>query len=138
LEEALVGMMLHSPEVIDAFEAEEMVETIQNDDLKCIGKMIMDGVSKTPPCAGADLIGQTEDPKIRNLISSLITKQESWDRDNCLKIVKQYRSYVQRNYARSLSKQIKAAEQAKDHGLVEKLLAEKQRCVQRKSEGLPY
>ena len=138
LEEALVGMMLQSPEVIDAFDAKEMVESIQNDDLKCIGKMILDGVSKSPPRAGADLVGQTEDPKIRNLISSLITREESWTRENCFKVVRQYRSYIQRNYARSLSKQIKAAEQANDESLLEKLLTEKQRCVQRKTEGLSY
>jgi len=138
LEETLIGMMLQSPEVIETFDASEMLENIQNDDLKLVGKMILEGLSKNPPCTGADLIGETQHARIRNLISSLVTTQETWDPDNCLKIIKQYQMHIQRNHARSLSRRIKAAEQANDQGLLDRLLAEKQRCVQRKSEGLTY
>jgi len=138
LEEALVGMMLQAPDIVGDFDASKMVEDMQNDELKQVGKMILDAVSEDSSCTGADLIARTEDPGLRNLISSLAAAQRPWDRGDCLKIVRQYQTYVQRNRAKSLSKRIREAEQANDQGLLEKLLTEKQRFVREKREGLPH
>jgi DNA primase len=138
LEEALVGMMLQAPDIVGDFDASKMIEDMQNDELKQVGKMILDAVSEDSSCTGADLIARTEDPGLRNLISSLAAAQGPWDRGDCLKIVRQYQTYVQRNRAKSLSKRIREAEQANDQGLLEKLLTEKQRFVQEKREGLPH
>lgn len=138
LEKALLGMMIQSPDLLDSFDVEALVKNVRDSDLRIVGRMILEGMSDSPPCVGVDLIERTTDPRIRNLISSLVAAEWPATGDDCLKIVKQYETHIQRGHARSLSKRIKAAEQAKDEGLLERLLAEKQRSVQRKTEGLSY
>ena len=98
--------------------------------------MVLDRYSANRLSVGADLVVQTEDPEIRNLISSLMVMDGSWDQDNCIKIVRQYETCLQRRHEKLLSKKIKDAEESNDEVLLHKLLTEKQKCVRGRLDGL--
>jgi len=129
LEETLIAMVLQSPNILSRFNAEQVIESMQSLKLKEIGKMVLDRYSANRLSVGADLVVQTEDPEIRNLISSLMVMDGSWDQDNCLKIVRQYETCLQRRHEKLLSKKIKDAEESNDEVLLHRLLTEKQKCV---------
>ena len=129
LEETLIAMVLQSPNILSRFNAEQVIESIQSLKLKKIGRMVLDRYSANRLSEGADLVVQTEDPEIRNLISSLLIMDKSWDQDNCLKVVRQYETCLRKKHEKLLSKKIKDAEEANDEVLLHRLLTEKQKNV---------
>jgi DNA primase len=137
LEETLVAMMLHLPEVMSRCDAQEIIDGFETNTFKEIAKMIMGEYEARRDVTGADLMARTEDPEIRNLISSLSMRDRTWDEQSCLTIVRQYQNQLRSKERRRLSQKIKAAEKAKDETLVLELLAEKQRSIREDNETLP-
>lgn len=130
LEEALVAIMLQCPEMVSGFNPQEIVEGFETVELKELGRMILQKSSSDRPVTGADLIAQTDDAQIRNLISSLLMEEIQTDRDSCHKIVRQYQARLRKRRIRLLSKKIKEAERTNNQELLNQLLAEKQEWAQ--------
>ena len=130
LEEALVAIMLQCPEMVSGFNPQEIVEGLETVELKELGRMILQKSSSDRPVTGADLIAQTDDAQIRNLISSLLMEEIQTDRDSCHKIVRQYQARLRKRHIRLLSKKIKEAERTNNQELLNQLLAEKQEWAQ--------
>jgi DNA primase len=129
LEETLVAMMLQYPDILSAIDAKEIVESLETMALRKVGQIILKRFGTNQPVSGADLIAHTEEPDIRNVISSLSMEEKLWDQESCLKIVNQYRTSLKKKQARQLSRRIKEAEKACNERLSLELLAEKQRLV---------
>ena len=136
LEEALVAIMLQCPEMVSGFNPQEIVEGLETVELKELGRMILQKSSSERPVTGADLIAQTDDAQIRNLISSLLMEEIQTDRDSCHKIVRQYQARLRKRHIRLLSKKIKEAERTNNQELLNQLLAEKQEWAQQHLEAL--
>jgi DNA primase len=134
LEEALVAIMLQCPECVSSFNLQEIIEGFETVQLKKIGHMILEKSSSGRPVTGADLIAQTEDAQIRQLISSLSMEEIQPDRDSCHKIVRQYQAQLKKREIRLLSKKIKEAERTNNQELLDQLLAEKQEWAQQHLE----
>jgi DNA primase len=127
LEQTVIAMMLQYPEILSGFNAQEIVESLETTVLRKIGQIILDRFKADQPVAGADLIAESHDPEIRNVISFLEVKDGSWDRESCHKIVNQYQACLIKKQQRLLLSRIREAEKAKDEQLLLELLAEKQR-----------
>ena len=134
LEESLVAMMLQSPQVLADFNLREIVEGFETLELKKIGQMILEKSASSRPVTGAELIAQTDDGQIRNLISSLMVDEVQVDQGSCQKIVRQYQVNLRKRQIKLLSKKIKEAERANNQELLNELLAEKQEWAQQHLE----
>jgi hypothetical protein len=124
-------MMLQYPEILSSFNAQETIESLETTVLKKVGQMILDRHRANQPVTGADLIPQTQDPQVRNVISSLSLQETTWDRESCLKLVGQYQARMRKQQEKLLLKRIKEAENTNDQELLHRLLAEKQQRAQR-------
>jgi len=136
LEEVLVAIMLQCPEMVSSFNPQEIIEGFETVELKELGHMILQRSGLNQPVTGADLIAQTDDARIRNLISSLAMEEIQADRDSCHKIVRQYQARLRKRQIRLLSKKIKEAERTNNQELLNQLLAEKQKWAQQHVEAL--
>ena len=136
LEATLVAILLQCPEMVSGFNPQEIVEGFETVELKELGRMILQKSGSTQPVTGADLIAQAHDPRIRNLISSLLMEEIQADRDSCQKIVMQYQARLRKRHIRLLSKKIKEAESTNNEELLHKLLAEKQEWAQQHLDAL--
>ena len=130
LEEALVAIMLQCPELVSSFNLQEIIEGFETVQLKKIGRMILQKSNSSRHVRGADLVTQTDDAQIRNLISSLLVEEVQADRDSCHKIVRQYQVHLRKRQIKLLSKKIKEAERTDNQELLNQLLAEKQEWAQ--------
>ena len=129
-----MAVFLKCPDMLSSLELEEMVEGIETAKLKTLGRMIVDRFNANLPVSGADLIAETSDSEIRNLVSSLLMDELEGDRDSYGKIVRQYQAHRIKQQIRELSKKIRAAEKANDQELLSELLAEKQKWAQQQLE----
>lgn len=127
-------VFLKCPDMLPSLELEEMVEGIETAKLKTLGRMIVDRFNANLPVTGADLIAETSDSEIRNLVSSLLMDELEGDPDSYGKIVRQYQAHRIKQQIRELSKKIRAAEKANDQELLSELLAEKQKWAQQQLE----
>jgi DNA primase len=134
LEEALVAIMLQWPEILSTLNPKELVEGFETVEFKKLGRLILEKSIPDRPVTGADLIAETDDPQIRNLMSSLLMAEIQQDRESCKKIVKQYQAQLRKRQIRLLSKKIKEAERTNDQELLNQLLAEKQEWAERHLE----
>lgn len=134
LEETLVAIMLQHPEAVSGFDLQEIVEGLETEPLKKIGRMILGRSDSCGSVAGADLIAEADDVQIRNLISSLLVEEVRADSNSCEKIVKQYQIQLRKRRIRLLSKKIKEAERTNNQELLNQLLAEKQAWAEQHME----
>lgn len=126
LEETLIAIMLQAPQILGSFNVRKIVASLETVALKKVGEMILQRVDANVPVTAADLIAQTEDPEIRNVISSLSLKETYSDYERALKIVGQYEAKLRKQEQRLLLRRIREAEKANNQELVHQLLAEKQ------------
>jgi len=136
LEEALVAIMLQYPEALSDLDPEKIVEGFETEELKKLGRMILERSSSGGPAKGVDLIAQTDDVQVKSLISSLSMEEIEADRDSCYKIVRQYQAHLRKRQIRLLSRKIKEAEKTDDQKLLNQLLAEKQKWAEQHLEAL--
>jgi len=130
LEETLIAIMLQSPQILGSFNVRKIVASLETVALKKVGEMILQRVDANVPVTAADLIAQTEDPEIRNVISSLSLKETHSDYERAIKIVGQYEAKLRKQEQRRLLRRIREAEKANNQELVHQLLAEKQERAQ--------
>ena len=126
LEQTIVAMMLQCPEILSSFNAQEIVESLETTVLRQVGQMILARGGANQPVTSADLIPQTQDPQVRNVISSLSLEDRDWDRESCLKIVGQYQVRMRKQQERLFLKRIREAENTNNQELLHQLLVEKQ------------
>ena len=136
LEEALAAILLQCPEMVSGFNPQEIIEGFETIELKELGRMILQKSGSNQPVTGADLIAETDDARMRNLISSLLMEEIQADRDSCHKIVRQYQARLRKRHIRLLSKKIKEAESTNNQELLNQLLAEKQEWAQQHLDAL--
>jgi len=134
LEEALVAMMLQWPEILSRVNPQEIVDGFESVEFKKIGRLVLEKSTADRPVRGADLVAETDDPQIRNLMSSLLMAEIWQDHESCQKIVRQYQAHLRKRQIRRLSKKIKEAERANDQDLLHQLLAEKQQWAEQHLE----
>ena len=130
LEETLVAIMLQCPEIALSFNPKEIIDGFETVELKKLGRIILEKSSSEQPLSGADLIAQTNDAQIKNLISSLIMEDIQTDHESCHKIVGQFQAHMRKRRIKLLSRKIKEAEKSNDQKLLNQLLVEKQKSVE--------
>ncbi|OEU79458.1 MAG: DNA primase [Desulfobacterales bacterium C00003060] len=135
IEEALVATMLQCPEMVSGFDGQEIIEGFETVELKKIGRMILERSSLNLR-TGADLIAQTDDEQLRNMISSLLMEDIHVDCEGFQIIVRQYQARLRKRRIRLLSNKIKEAEKTNDQKLLNQLLAEKQRWARQHLDAL--
>lgn len=124
LERQIVAMMLQFPESIAEIKKHRVVEYIRDDKLKTIGQTILEhdnGMTIQAP----DLMTLIEDQQLQSLISDLTFDDNVWDRESCIKQIKQFLSSRDQR-ASQLKREIAAAEKEKNYELLNKLLQKKQ------------
>jgi DNA primase len=132
LEETLIAIMLRWPDILSNLNARELIESLETKALKKVGEMILDRIRANQSAVSSELIARAEDSETRNVISSLVLDDESWDRESCHKIVSQYQAGLRKKQEKLLLKRIREAEKSNNKKLLDELLAEKQRRVRQR------
>jgi len=131
IERQIVAMMLQFPKMLPKVREHNLLDFFADGRLKSVGQLILDhegpGSSST-----SDLVSKVDSPEMTRLIASLAISDDVWDYDGCLNLIEQFVSRNNLN-ENTLLQKIKAAEANNDHGLVVKLLKEKQLQIQKKA-----
>jgi len=125
LEARVVAMMLQYPEIVPTIEKQQIIDYIEDIQLKELAELIL----SHPPKSTDDisqLLNRISDDSQRQLIASLAMGDECWDATSCEKLMAQFKTSRKRRHQKLLD-QIKTAEQNNDHELLFKLLKEKQK-----------
>jgi DNA primase len=128
LEKQIIAMMLQFPAILPAIKMHNVVEYIENDALKSIGKTVLENQLNSAEQI-SELLTSIEDPIQENLITTLAMVEESWDENGCLKLIKQFVTAGKRHRNSKILEQIKAAEKKNDQETLDKLLKEKQKLA---------
>ena len=128
LEKQIIAMMLQFPAILPAIKMHNVIEYIENDILKSIGKTVLEKQLSSDEQI-SELLTSIEDPVQENLIATLAMIEESWDESGCLKLIKQFVTTGKRNRDSKILEQIKAAEKKNDQETLDKLLREKQKLA---------
>lgn len=126
LESRVVAMMLHVPEMLPDIEGRAILKYFENQPLRRIGELILEHRHWIGNQA-VDVTSLAEDDEQRRIITGLMVESEAtkWNQDGCRKLLDQFQNSFNRGQD-DLSRRIKAAEQQKDHDLLDHLLKEKQ------------
>jgi DNA primase len=128
LEKQIIAMMLQFPAILPAIKMYNVVEYIENNALKSIGKTVLENQLNSAEQI-SELLTSIEDPIQENLITTLAMVEESWDENGCLKLIKQFVTLGKRHRNSKILEQIKAAEKKNDQETLDKLLKEKQKLA---------
>lgn len=124
LERQIVVMMLQFPEIIPEIDRSGLIEFFENVTLKSICKTIFRHQAQSV----SEIINAMEDKAEQSLAAGLAMGENIWDRDGCLKLISQFETSQSRK-GDDLLKQIKSAEDNKDHVLLLELLKKRQMQV---------
>jgi DNA primase len=124
LERQLVAMMLQFPEMIPDIEQRRLMDHFKDPVFAEIGQAIAAHYLRTGGDA-ADVISLWEDSKKKAMVAKLSLTDEHWDRDGCIRLIRQFETTCERR-DRALLLQIEMAEKNGDMGLLADLLKEKQ------------
>ena len=128
LEKQILAMMLQFPAILPAIKKYNVIDYIENDILKTIGKVILETqFSKADQIS--ELLTSFEDPTQQNLITTLAMIEESWDEEGCLKLIKQFVTTGKKQRDSKIIEQIRAAEKNNDQEMLDRLLKEKQKLA---------
>ena len=128
LEKQIIAMMLQFPAILPAIKIYNVIDYIENDILKSIGKTVLENQSSAAEQI-SELLTSIEDPVQQNLITTLAMIDESWDENGCLKLIKQFVTTGKKHRDSKILEQIKAAEKKNDQETLDKLLKEKQKLA---------
>ena len=130
LEQQIVAMMLQFPAILPEIKKYNVIEFIENQHLRSIGRTILENrISSVEQISG--LLSNIDDPEQQRLISALAMLEESWDASGCMKLIVQFVKKGQKRRNRQIIDQIKAAEKENDQETVNRLLREKQKLAVR-------
>jgi len=123
MEKQIVSMMLQFPEIISECRDSQVVDYLESESLKALGRKILDYQGEPEDMASV-LIAQSATDRERQMISSLAIGDIPWLHKNCVNLIHHYMGNRKKNED-SLSEQIRMAEESKDHELLLKLMHEK-------------
>jgi DNA primase len=107
LEKQILAMMLQFPTILPAIKKYNVIDYIENDILKSIGKTVLEYELSADEQI-SELLTSIEDPVQQNLITTLAMIEESWDENGCLKLIKQFVATGKKHRDRKIIEQIKA------------------------------
>ena len=128
LEKQIIAMMLQFPAILPAVKMYNVIDYIENDTLKSIGKTVLENQLSSAEQI-SELLTSIEDPVQQNLITTLAMIEESWDENGCLKLIKQFVTTGKKHRDSKIIEQIRAAEKKNDQETLHKLLKEKQKLA---------
>jgi len=129
LEAQIIAMMLQFPEVLPDVDNRGLLNLFEDNILKSIGQVILKHRHSSGELV-SEIMDVVDDKDKRNIIASLAMEDELWDRDECLKRIAQFESSKYRN-KKTISQEIKKAEEGNDYELVLRLLKKKQMQIQK-------
>jgi DNA primase len=130
LEQQVIAMMLQFPAILPEIKKYNVIEFIENHDLRAIGKSIIEQrISSVEQIS--ELLSRIDNPEQQRLISALSLIEESWDESGCMKLIIQFVKKGQRRRDRQILDRIKAAEKENDQETLIRLLKEKQKLAVR-------
>jgi DNA primase len=128
LEQQIIAMMLQFPAILPEIRKYNVIEFIENENLKAIGQIALEHrLSSVEQIS--ELIGAIENPEQERLITALAMIEESWDESGCLKLIHQFIKSRRKLKDNRILEQIKAAERKNDQQALERLLKEKQKLA---------
>jgi DNA primase len=130
LERQILTMMMQFPEIMPEIIDLKVLEHFTDDTLKSLGGLILNTRNEN---AGdvSNLILAVDDEEKRNILASLVIKEELWNLQDCRKVLTKFIQKSPLRYDVSLMERIKAAEKDNDQALLLKLLDEKQKIAVR-------
>jgi hypothetical protein len=120
--------MLQFPAILPDIKKYNVIEFIENPDLRAIGKTILErGISSVKQIS--ELLSLVDNPEQQRLISALSLVEESWDESGCMNLIIQFVKKGRRRRDREIIDRIKAAEKENDQETLIRLLKEKQKLA---------
>ena len=130
LEQQIIAMMLQFPAILPEIKKYNVIEYIENRDLRTIGKTILEHqISSVQQIS--EILNHFENPEQQRLVSALALVEESWDESGCMNLIIQFVKKGQRRRDHQILDQIKAAEKENDQETLNRLLKEKQKLAVR-------
>jgi DNA primase len=123
MEKQIVSMILQFPEILDMCRETNVVDYIENQELKEVGMMAL-SFDGDPETLASSLVTQASSDVQRQMISSLAIGDVPWLYRNCVNLIHQYIGNRKKRED-SLSEQIKRAEENNDHELLIALMQKK-------------
>jgi DNA primase len=130
LEQQIIAMMLQFPAILPEIKKYNVIEFVENRDLRAIGKTILEHQISSVQQISA-ILNHVENPEQQRLISALALVEESWDESGCMKLIIQFVKNGQRRRDHQILDQIKVAEKENDQETLIRLLREKQKLAVR-------
>jgi len=124
LDRQIIVMMLQFPEIIPEIDRSGLVDFFENATLQSIGRTILRHQAQPV----SEIINAMENKAEQSLAAGLAMGENIWNRDGCLKLISQFETSRSRK-DNDLLKQIKSAEDNKDHALLLELLKKRQMQV---------
>ena len=130
MERQILAMMMQFPEILPEIIELKVLEHFTDDTLKSLGGLILNTRDEN---AGdvSNLMLAVDDEEKRNILASLVIKEELWNLQDCRKVLTKFIQKSPLRYDVSLMERIKAAEKDNDQDLLLKLLDEKQKIAVR-------
>jgi DNA primase len=130
LEQQIIAMMLQFPAILPEIKKYNVIDFIENRDLRTIGKTILEHqISSVQQIS--EILNHVENSEQQRLISALALVEESWDESGCMNLIIQFVKKGQRRRDHQILDQIKAAEKENDQETLTRLLREKQKLAVR-------
>jgi DNA primase len=130
LEQQIIAMMLQFPAILPEIRKYNVIEFIENKDLKKIGQTVLEHQLSSVRQI-SELLGVVDNPEQKRLITALAMTEEPWDESGCLKLIYQFVKSRKRLRDNRILEQIKAAERKNDQEALDRLLREKQKLAVR-------
>ena len=128
LEQQIIAMMLQFPAILTEIEKFNVIEFVENRDLRAIGETILKHrIASVQQIS--EVLNHVEDPEQKRLISALSLVEESWDESGCMKLIVQFVKKGQRRRDHQILDRIKTAEKENDQETLIRLLKEKQKLA---------
>lgn len=123
IEDYLIAMMLQFSEMLPEIRHRNLLEYFDDDILKSIGRVILEH----PDDQASEIISSLDTEEKKAIAASLAMKEEPWNREGCLKVIRQFESSRKRRDKDVLLQKIKEAEESNNYELLSELyLTEKQ------------
>jgi DNA primase len=122
MEKKIISMMLQFPQILSEIREQEILSLFENEKLKKIGSLILEYKGDTSSMV-SDLMVIIGASQEMELVASLAIKEDRWENDGCLKLIRQFISSKKRRQS-DLLKKIKAAEAQNDLKRLNELLME--------------
>lgn len=136
LEQQIIAMMLQFPAILPQIKKYDVIEYIENKNLKAIGQ----GILEHHLFSGeqiSELFDAVDNSEQKRLITELAMVEEPWDEGGCVKLIHQFVKSRKRIRDYGILEQIKAAEKKNDQEALDRLLREKQKRAGRNQKKHP-